>query len=120
MYWLIGLITAFMTSFYMFRLWFMTFFGEYRRATRSPITTAHATHRTAHGDTAWRSARESDDHDHSADHSGAFFLSWRMDWDPGNGFEHFLSIRSFTQRSGAKVTEATAERSRRARAPNAC
>jgi len=27
---LVGLITAFITSFYMFRLWFMTFFGEYR------------------------------------------------------------------------------------------
>src|SRR5262249_21903603 len=29
-YWLIGLITAFLTSFYMFRLWFVTFTGEYR------------------------------------------------------------------------------------------
>jgi NADH-quinone oxidoreductase subunit L len=29
-FWLIGVITAFITSFYMFRLWFMTFFGEYR------------------------------------------------------------------------------------------
>jgi NADH-quinone oxidoreductase subunit L len=29
-YWAIGLFTAFLTSFYMFRLWFMTFFGEYR------------------------------------------------------------------------------------------
>jgi NADH-quinone oxidoreductase subunit L len=29
-YWGIGLFTAFLTSFYMFRLWFMTFFGEYR------------------------------------------------------------------------------------------
>jgi NADH-quinone oxidoreductase subunit L len=29
-YWAIGLITAFLTSFYMFRLWFLTFFGEYR------------------------------------------------------------------------------------------
>ena len=29
-YWLIGLVTAFLTSFYMFRLWFMTFFGEYK------------------------------------------------------------------------------------------
>jgi NADH-quinone oxidoreductase subunit L len=29
-YWLIGLITAFLTSFYMFRLWFMTFTGENR------------------------------------------------------------------------------------------
>src|SRR3984885_5380295 len=31
-YWLIGLITAFITSFYMFRLLFMTFFGDYRGA----------------------------------------------------------------------------------------
>src|ERR1700686_2461411 len=29
-FWLIGLITAFITSFYMFRLLFMTFFGDYR------------------------------------------------------------------------------------------
>src|SRR5271165_2568947 len=29
-YWLIGVITALITSFYMFRLWFMTFFGDYR------------------------------------------------------------------------------------------
>jgi len=29
-FWLIGVITAFITSFYMFRLWFLTFFGEYR------------------------------------------------------------------------------------------
>src|SRR5436190_6524039 len=29
-FWLVGLVTAFITSFYMFRLWFMTFFGEYR------------------------------------------------------------------------------------------
>jgi len=31
-YWLIGVVTAFITSFYMFRLWFMTFFGDYRGA----------------------------------------------------------------------------------------
>src|SRR5207245_5818958 len=29
-YWLIGVFTAFLTSFYMFRLLFLTFFGEYR------------------------------------------------------------------------------------------
>ena len=34
-YWLVGLVTAFITSFYMFRLWFMTFFGEYRGAAES-------------------------------------------------------------------------------------
>lgn len=27
-YWAVALLTAFLTSFYMFRLWFMTFFGE--------------------------------------------------------------------------------------------
>jgi NADH-quinone oxidoreductase subunit L len=31
-YWAIGLLTAFITSFYMFRLLFMTFFGDYRGA----------------------------------------------------------------------------------------
>ncbi len=30
--WLIGIVTAGMTSFYMFRQWFMTFFGEFRGA----------------------------------------------------------------------------------------
>ena len=34
-YWFIGLFTAFLTSFYMFRLWFMTFFGEYRGTAES-------------------------------------------------------------------------------------
>jgi NADH-quinone oxidoreductase subunit L len=29
-YWAIGIFTAFLTSFYMFRQWFLTFFGEYR------------------------------------------------------------------------------------------
>src|SRR5215469_3495008 len=28
--WAIGVITAGLTSFYMFRLWYMTFFGEYK------------------------------------------------------------------------------------------
>src|SRR5271157_3040055 len=30
--WLVGVIAAAMTAFYMFRLWFLTFFGEYRGA----------------------------------------------------------------------------------------
>jgi NADH-quinone oxidoreductase subunit L len=29
-FWAIGLLTAFLTSFYMFRLWFLTFFGDFR------------------------------------------------------------------------------------------
>ena len=37
--WLIGVIAAAMTSFYMFRLWFLTFFGEYRGP--NPETGSH-------------------------------------------------------------------------------
>ncbi len=37
--WLIGVITAGMTSFYMFRQWFLTFFGEYRGP--NPETAGH-------------------------------------------------------------------------------
>jgi NADH-quinone oxidoreductase subunit L len=39
-YWVVGVVTAFITSFYMFRLWFMTFFGEYRGAAEA----AHGHH----------------------------------------------------------------------------
>ena len=44
--WLLGIITAFMTSFYMFRLWFMTFFGDRREAASSAHDPAHS---AAHG-----------------------------------------------------------------------
>ncbi|HEV2113650.1 MAG TPA: NADH-quinone oxidoreductase subunit L [Terriglobales bacterium] len=40
--WLIGLITAGITSFYMFRLWFMTFFGERRGQHAEPEHAAHS------------------------------------------------------------------------------
>ncbi len=40
-YWFIGLFTAFLTSFYMFRLWFMTFFGEYRGTAEAHEDSAH-------------------------------------------------------------------------------
>ncbi len=45
-YWLVGVITAFVTSFYMFRLWFMTFFGEYRGEAESahPAHDSHGAH----------------------------------------------------------------------------
>jgi NADH-quinone oxidoreductase subunit L len=57
-YWVVGLTTAFITSFYMFRLWFMTFFGEYRgdaegshgHEVQDPRTGMSAPHRSAqHG-----------------------------------------------------------------------
>ncbi|MDR3749350.1 MAG: NADH-quinone oxidoreductase subunit L [Acidobacteriota bacterium] len=42
--WLIGVIAAGMTAFYMFRLWFLTFFGEYRGATSSTEAHGHDSH----------------------------------------------------------------------------
>ncbi len=40
--WLVGWITAGLTSFYMFRLWFLTFFGELRGARQGHAEPAHA------------------------------------------------------------------------------
>lgn len=40
--WVLGELTAFLTSFYMFRLWFLTFFGQYRGAAEE--TSALAEH----------------------------------------------------------------------------
>ncbi len=48
-FWMIGIITAALTSFYMFRLWFLTFFGE-RRETAQPGTAAPHGHGDEHGD----------------------------------------------------------------------
>ncbi len=47
-YWLLGLITAFITSFYMFRLMYMTFGGEYRGAP-PPDTHGHDAHGHGNG-----------------------------------------------------------------------
>ncbi len=41
-YWLVGVVTALLTSFYMFRLWFMTFFGVYRG--QAEADHGHASH----------------------------------------------------------------------------
>ncbi|HTS06421.1 MAG TPA: NADH-quinone oxidoreductase subunit L [Candidatus Eisenbacteria bacterium] len=47
-YWAIGAITAFITSFYMFRLLFMTFWGDYKGIQVDDHGHAHATH--GHGE----------------------------------------------------------------------
>ncbi len=50
-YWLIGLVAAFLTSFYMFRLLFMTFFGDYRGVRTAPQAHGSDGHASdAHGD----------------------------------------------------------------------
>src|ERR1044071_2165796 len=61
-FWLVGLLTAFITSFYMFRLLFMTFFGEYRGAAGSER--AHEEH-AGHGTHLGR-----DDASHGHGHGG--------------------------------------------------
>jgi NADH-quinone oxidoreductase subunit L len=45
--WFVGLFTAFLTSFYMFRLWYMTFFGKSRAQEHAPE--AHGNHGHGHG-----------------------------------------------------------------------
>jgi proton-translocating NADH-quinone oxidoreductase chain L len=40
--WLVGWITAGLTSYYMFRLWFLTFFGEFRGAHEEHAAPVHA------------------------------------------------------------------------------
>jgi NADH-quinone oxidoreductase subunit L len=46
-FWLVGVATAFLTSFYMFRLLFMTFFGDYKGAQVDDH--GHGTHSAGHG-----------------------------------------------------------------------
>ncbi len=55
-FWMIGIITAALTSFYMFRLWFLTFCGE-RREAAHPGTSAVHGHGADHGDQVHESPR---------------------------------------------------------------
>jgi NADH-quinone oxidoreductase subunit L len=55
-FWMIGIITAALTSFYMFRLWFLTFFGE-RRVAAQPGTAAPHGHGDEHGNHVHESPR---------------------------------------------------------------
>jgi len=86
-FWLIGVITAFITSFYMFRLLFMTFFGDYRG-----VQVDEHGH-TSHGQ---------DDHGHGEPHESpmvmlvplmilAFLSVVGGLVGIGNRFEHFLA-----------------------------
>jgi NADH-quinone oxidoreductase subunit L len=97
-YWLIGVITAFITSFYMFRLMYMTFGGEYRGAA---VQGAHG--HDVHG----LDAHGHDDRRHGHGHGEPHESPWVMlgplvvlavlsvfgGWVAGynNHFEHFLA-----------------------------
>jgi len=87
-YWVIGVVTAFITSFYMFRLLFMTFWGDYKGIQVDEHGHAHATH--GHGD-----------HGHGLPHEspwvmlGPLVVLAFLSLVGGlvgirNGFEHFL------------------------------
>ena len=105
-FWAVGLFTAFMTSFYMFRLIFLTFTGEYRGA----LPEAH----TAHGH---------DDHGHhGTPHESPWFMLAPLVLlailsavgglvGIGNRFEHFLDpvIQNVTvEQSSAHLAEGAA------------
>jgi NADH-quinone oxidoreductase subunit L len=87
-FWLIGVITAFITSFYMFRLLFMTFFGDYHGA--QVDSHGHGSH--SHG---------ADDHGHGEPHESPMVMLVPLMIlavlsvigglvGVGNRFEHFL------------------------------
>jgi NADH-quinone oxidoreductase subunit L len=94
-FWAIGVFTAFLTSFYMFRLWFLTFFGEYRGETVA-----------AHGDDHVHAISDSRagapaPHGHGGIHEGPTImliplvilalLSICGGWAGGERFDKFLS-----------------------------
>jgi NADH-quinone oxidoreductase subunit L len=76
--WAIGVLTAGLTSFYMFRLWFMTFFGELKLGSVDLGEEAHSAHAPAqsgHG-AASHSHGHADDHSHG--HGGVHESPWVM------------------------------------------
>ncbi len=109
--WVVGVITAFMTSFYMFRLIFLTFTGEYRGA-QPKADSAHGGH----------SSHDDHGHSHGTPHESPWLmlgplvllgvLSIIGGWvGIGNRFEHFLSpvIQNVSvERSAAQNGEAAA------------
>jgi NADH-quinone oxidoreductase subunit L len=88
-YWFVGVVTAFITSFYMFRLLFMTFWGDYKGIQVDNHGQAHA-------------AQGHDEHGHGQPHEspwvmlGPLVVLALLSLVGGfvgyhNGFEHFLA-----------------------------
>ncbi len=120
-FWAMGLITAFMTSFYMFRLFFLTFFGEYRGQAPAAGAASVAAYPTAklappHGHSSHN------DHGHTPHESPWLMiaplvllavLSIVGGWvGIGNRFEHFLDPviqKVSVEQSSAQVSEAAAK-----------
>jgi NADH-quinone oxidoreductase subunit L len=75
--WIVGVVTAGITSFYMFRLWFMTFFGEYKPD--ADLGDAHAL-ATVHAAPAYGSDPHASSlgHDDGHGHGGVHESPWVM------------------------------------------
>jgi NADH-quinone oxidoreductase subunit L len=76
--WLLGIITALLTSFYMFRLWFMTFFGKLRLGEVHSGQEAHKAHAAgahSHGHSATTHSNHSADHGHGVHESPWIMLA---------------------------------------------
>jgi NADH-quinone oxidoreductase subunit L len=103
-YWLIGVITAFITSFYMFRLMYMTFGGDYRGGSAAHDVThqsadAHAMHDKHAKDDSTHGGHDS--HGHGEPHESPWVMLGPLVTlailslfggfvGVGNRFEHFL------------------------------
>jgi len=125
-YWLVGVLTALMTSFYMFRLMFMTFAGEYRGAAgASHAHQEHAGHGTHLGRDEATPAEGTAPHEHGNGHGhgGVHESPWVMlgplvvlallsiagGWIGANRFEHFLAPATGTVGAVAEQPSAGAE-----------
>lgn len=75
--WLVGLTTAGLTSFYMFRLWFMTFFGELRLGQVDVGEEAHKDQAPAHAQHGAASSSHGHGHDEHG-HGGVHESPWIM------------------------------------------
>jgi NADH-quinone oxidoreductase subunit L len=98
-YWLIGVITAFITSFYMFRLMYMTFGGDYR-GTVAQEAHGHGDH--GHSDNGHADRGHGQGHGHGEPHESPWVMLGPLVIlallsvvggfvGYGNRFEHFLA-----------------------------
>ena len=84
--WFVGLVTAGLTAFYMFRLWFLTFFGESRAALAAPHTPepthhAEASKGMAEADTHAAAMHAPDPHaaaHHGEPHESPWVMLWPL------------------------------------------
>ena len=77
--WFVGLVTAFLTSFYMFRLWYLTFSGESRAVATGPHTPEPGHHAEASkGLPTGAAAIDTHEHDEHGHSHGVHESPWIM------------------------------------------